>query len=158
MVKQQHDDKRPFAKPRGESNGSHGASSWSENLIFWAIYNVPGLVQLVYSVQFLLHTTFQIKLQITIQTSARCRELNSFFTTSELDQKEISFTTTVQWALDHCLSQLDNDERMRQQMTKYYDAENDEWSDAVWGSGAIANCFWDLTWWHVYSFMFDVFN
>ncbi len=47
---------------------------------------------------------------------------------NELDQQEICFPT-VQWALDHCLLQLDNDEWMRQQMTKYYDAENDEWSE-----------------------------
>jgi hypothetical protein len=46
----------------------------------------------------------------------------------ELDQQEICFPT-VQWALDHCLPQLDNDERTSQQMTKYYHAENDKWSE-----------------------------
>jgi hypothetical protein len=46
----------------------------------------------------------------------------------ELDQQEICFPT-VQWALDHCLPQLYNDERTSQQMTRYHDAENNKWSE-----------------------------
>jgi hypothetical protein len=94
---------------------------------------VPGLVQLVYhtaSVQFLSH---DISNQIANHHTDVGESLGiKLVLHKELDQQEICFPIffpTVQWALDHCLPQLNNDERTNQQMTKYYDAENDEWSE-----------------------------
>jgi hypothetical protein len=81
----------------------------------------PGLVQLVYLVHFLLHN---ISNEMANHNTDIGKSLGiELVLHNELDQKEICFPI-VQLALDHCISQLDNDEQMRRQMTKYYDAEN----------------------------------
>ena len=103
-----------------------GAIVKPENLIFRAIYNVPGSVQLVYSIQV---SSGDIEEQIAKHNTDTGESSEvELIPLDKLDQKELCFPT-VQWALDHCLSQFNNDTRKIQQKTKYYDAEHDEWSE-----------------------------
>jgi len=102
-----------------------GAIVLPEDLKFRAVYNVPGSVQLVYTTQV---SSSDIKEQIVKYNT----EVGEFMevelvATESLDEKELCFPT-VQWALGHCLSQNDAEIPSIQQMTKYFDAKKESWS------------------------------
>lgn len=103
-----------------------GAIVNHDELKFRAVYNVPGSVQLVYQTQV---SSSHIEKQIA-QYNPEIGESEKveLVTNESLAHKELCFPT-VQWALAHCLSQKDRDHSVIQQMTKYYDAQEETWSE-----------------------------
>ena len=100
-----------------------GAVLDTEELKFRAVYNVPGSVQLVYEAM-----VPREGLAIAASTAESTQVV--FFALDTLP--ELCFPT-VQWALDHCLSQnalaISSGGRTIQQKTKFYDAIKDVWGE-----------------------------
>jgi len=96
-----------------------GADILPQNLRFRALYNVPGSVQLVYS------ASVESEGDLTIAGTTSESTAIGFFDEDSLP--ELCFPT-VQWALDHCLSEKNSDDI--QQKNKLYDPATGRWSES----------------------------
>ena len=96
-----------------------GATISTDQLRFRGLYNVPGSVQLVYSM------TISDKENITISQSTTESTAIEFFPIDSLP--ELCFPT-VQWAIDHCVSSISD--KTIQQKNKLYDPESGVWSES----------------------------
>ena len=90
-----------------------------DQLSFRAFYNVPGSVQLVYSM------SIQSQEELTIATSTKESTEIGFHPIDELP--ELCFPT-VQWAIDHCCTTTQS--AKIQQKNKLYDSESGIWSES----------------------------
>jgi len=95
-----------------------GADIMEAQLRFRALYNVPGSVQLVYSV-----TVAEGVGSIRLASSTTESSAIGFF---PLDALPALCFPTVQWALDHCSSAAPE----IQQKNKLYDVASGEWSES----------------------------
>lgn len=91
-----------------------GATVQANDLVFRALYNVPGSVQLVYQ--------GKVSGDLTVATKTTESSEIGFFDISDLP--DLCFPT-VEWAINHCVS----DSSRIQQKTKFYQAETDQWGE-----------------------------
>jgi ADP-ribose pyrophosphatase YjhB (NUDIX family) len=97
-----------------------------------ALYNVPGSVQLVYSVTIASEKDVLLLNEDIAKTTTESSDIGLF----ALDSLPDLCFPTVQWALDHCCNAANSDKTSKmassiiQQKNKLYNAESGAWSES----------------------------
>lgn len=99
-----------------------GAVISPDHLRLRALYNVPGSVQLVYSVT----VASENELMNIAETTTESSDIGLF----ALDSLPDLCFPTVQWALDHCCGGSGDKSNSIQQKNKLYNAESGKWSES----------------------------